>query len=90
MDQIIEKIFSEYGLIAMLFAFIVYSVVKWIPKLIEKHFEAVDKMQDKFSKSLNITTDKFVNQLDGMNKNISEEHERQNQILDKILEKIAK
>lgn len=81
------QIFSDFWIVGWSFILIILSVLYYAPKLLNQHFEAIDKMQDKFWASLDRITDKntniaewFILQLG----NITKEHELQNKKLDEI------
>ena len=93
-EQLIQSAFTENGLIAVMFLLLFVFFLRYIPKVVDKHFEAINVLQQQFSKDLERITDhnkqtnerilgKFIDRLG----EISQEHEKQNAFLDNILNK---
>ena len=55
---LLDKLFSEFGIISTLFIAIILGVLFYLPKLANRHFETIEKMQNKFSDNLDRITAK--------------------------------
>ena len=68
---LLDKLFSEFGIISTLFIAIILGFLFYLPKFANRHFETIEKMQDKFSDNLDRITSKndaisqrFISNLD--------------------------
>jgi len=93
MDVLIDKAFSESGLIATMFLLLFLFALRYFPKMIDKHFDAIKELQRSFSDDLDKivkhnkeTNDRILKEFISQLSEISKEHEKQNKYLDKVLE----
>lgn len=95
MNDTLLQSMAEFGVLATLLTMFVITFIwfftKYIPRLVEKHFEVLDKMHDKFSSNLEQVTNNnsSVNKgfLESIDK-LGHEHEEQMKILREINGKI--
>jgi len=79
-----DKVFSEYGLIALLLVSVLIWLAKYITTKDKENREDRKQSHEEFSKNLENVTASFTHGLDKLVATVTEEHDKQNRILSKL------